>query len=322
VRIGAAAERAGFDAVWTSDHFQPWQANDGHADQAWVTLSALSQHTSRLRFGTGVTCPIFRYRPAVVAQAFASLSLFAPGRVFLGLGAGERLNEGASGGGWALYPERAARLIEAVRIIRALWTGQQVNYNGRFWQVQGRLFDPPAQRIPIYIAAGGPKSARLSGTYGDGLIADPMQLMTNPAYKDAWKAGARAAGKNPDTMPILLEHFVVIGDEAEARRDAELVRFQAKAWKPGYFNNISPAAIQRRAEMEIPLEALYSHWPVSTDVAVHVQAIQNMVNAGVTHLFVHATQQDQVAVVDFFGHQVLPQIHAGAIKGVRQVMGM
>ena len=99
VRIGAAAERAGFDAVWTSDHFQPWQVNDGHATQAWVTLSALSQHTSRLRFGTGVTCPIFRYRPAVVAQAFASPSLFAPGRVFLGLGAGERLNEGASGGG-------------------------------------------------------------------------------------------------------------------------------------------------------------------------------------------------------------------------------
>ncbi len=154
--------------------------------------------------------------------------------------------------------------------------------------------------------------------YGGGLIADPMQLMTNPAYKDAWMAGARPAGKNPDTMPILLEHFVVIGDEAEARRDAELVRFHALAWKPGYFNNISPAAIQRRAEAEIPLEALYRYWPVSTDPTIHVQAIQNVVNAGVTHLLVHSTQQAQVAVVDFFGRQVLPRIHAGAIKGVRQ----
>ena len=123
VEYGAAAERAGFRMAWTSDHFQPWQHNQGHSGLAWVTLAALTQRTTHLTFGTGVTCPTFRYLPAIVAEAWASLSHLAPGRVFLGLGTGENLNEGASGGGWGDYHERSERLVEAVKIIRALWTG-------------------------------------------------------------------------------------------------------------------------------------------------------------------------------------------------------
>src|SRR5580698_11494004 len=106
IQFGVEAELAGFDGVWSSDHFQPWQPNEGHGGAAWVTLSALTQRTSRIVMGTGVTCPIFRYRPAVVAQVWATLASLAPGRVFLGLGAGENLNEGAAGGGWGRYEER------------------------------------------------------------------------------------------------------------------------------------------------------------------------------------------------------------------------
>jgi len=287
-----------------------------------VTLAALTQRTTRLIIGTGVTTPTFKYRPAIVAEAWASLSLLAPGRVFLGLGTGEKFNEAASGGCWGLYPERAARLVEAVRIIRRLWTGEHVTYNGQYWQVDARLYDPPARPIPLFIAAGGPKRARLSGMYGDGLIADPMQLMTNPAYKQAWREGVLAAGKNPDTMPILIEHFVVVGDQLSAQNPAELWRFTAKSWKPGYFNNISPAAIQARADAEIPLPIVYAQWPVSTDPMVHIQSIQKLVNMGVTHIFVHSGQRDQqLDVIDFYSRYVLPQVRGGAVTGVRPNTG-
>lgn len=156
-----------------------------HAGFAWITLAAVSQQTKRVSYGMGVITLTFRYRPALVAEAFASLSMLSPGRVFLGLGMGEKLNEGAAGGGWTLYCERAARLVEAVQIIRELWSGQQVKYNGTYYKVDARLYNVPARPIPIYIAAGGPKSARLSGIHADGLIADPAQLKQNPAYKAA-----------------------------------------------------------------------------------------------------------------------------------------
>lgn len=316
---GVRSEAAGFDTIWTSDHFQPWQDNQGHAGMAWVTLSTLAARTSRIGFGTGVTCPTFRYEPAVVAQAWATMSQFAPGRPFIGLGTGEKLNEGAAGGGWGLYPERAERLVEAVTIMRRLWSGEQVNFHGRYYTVEGRLYDPPAQPIPLYIAAGGPKSAFLSGMHGDGLIADPSMLKSNPEYKAAWEEGARAAGKDPATMPMLIEHFVSVSDEQGARSGAELWRFLAKNWQPGYFNNISPLSIQERAQREIPLEQVIGAMAVSTDPAKHVEAIQQLVDKGVTHIFVHSAQQDQRAVIDFFGSQVLPKVRDGGVAHVRKV---
>src|SRR5690348_10631884 len=126
VELGVSAEQAGFDELWTSDHFHPWQDNQSHAGQAWITLAALGQRTHSVRFGTGVTCPTFRYRPPIVAQAFASLGVFYPGRVFLGVGSGEALNEQPAGGGWADAHERSERMREAVEVIRKLWTGQWV----------------------------------------------------------------------------------------------------------------------------------------------------------------------------------------------------
>src|SRR5438105_14452472 len=117
VELGVLAEQTGWDMVWTSDHFQPWQDNEGHCGFAWVTLAALGQRTQRIPFGTGVTCPTYRYRPAIVAEAFATLGLLYPGRVFLGVGAGEALNEVPADGGWGAYKERAGRLAEAVEVI-------------------------------------------------------------------------------------------------------------------------------------------------------------------------------------------------------------
>lgn len=307
VQLGKEAERAGFDGVWASDHFQPWQPNEGHSGSAWVTLAALTQRTSRIAMGTGVTCPSFRYRPAVVAQAWASLSQLAPGRVFLGVGSGENLNEGAAGGGWGRYEERASRLVESVRIIRALWTGDPVKIEGEFWSVDAKLYDPPTSQIPLYIAAGGPKSARIAGLHGDGMIMAASDLRKRPALKAARDRAAKEAGRE-GPQPIVVEHWAVAGGRAEAEDPADKWRFIPNAWASGFFDNASPADIQARAEREVSLDQVLEGWTVSRDPRDHVRAIEELAGLGATHVVVHSPVSDQSKAIRFFGREVLPAL--------------
>jgi TAT-translocated FGD2 family F420-dependent dehydrogenase len=259
-------------------------------------------------FGTGVTCPTYLYDPTVVAQAFASLALFYPGRVFLGLGTGEALNELAATGGWGMYPERHDRLLEAVMLIRELWTGEWINFKGDYYQAApARLYDRPPQPIPLYIAASGPQSMRLSGQYGHGLITDPKSLR-DLMLRAAHAEGLQASGRVPGSVPILVESFVVVGGEQEARQAAELWRFTPKAWTKNLLYDPDPRSIQRKADTEIPLEEVYKEWPVSTDPDVHVKAILKLFGQGATTVFVHSGQADQQRVIEFYGQQVLPRL--------------
>jgi TAT-translocated FGD2 family F420-dependent dehydrogenase len=304
VDIGAAAARSGFDLLATSDHFQPWQANEGHSGEAWVTLAALGARAPGPWMGTTVTCPTFRYNPAVVAEAFASLDRLYPGRIFLGVGSGEALNEQAATGEWPRWAERWERLIEAIDIIRALWRGGPVSHRGAHYSVDARLYDPPARPIPLLTAANGRKSMRLAGRYGDGLVTDPK---TWKEHKPEWEAGAREAGKDPADMPVLVEHYVVVGDDATARQAAELWRFGPKAFK-GYYDIPDPAEIQRRAEAEIPLEKVMAEWPIGFDPEPHLRAIRELFDSGAWIVNVHAGQPDQARVLDFYATQVLPRL--------------
>lgn len=314
VQYGTLAEKAGFRMVWTSDHFQPWQDNQGHSGLAWVTLAALSQRTSRLVFGSGVTCPSFRYLPAIIAEAWASLSHLAPGRVFLGLGTGEKLNEAAAGGGWGDFEERSGRLVEAVRIIRELWTGRRVRIKGEYWDVDAKLYDKPASPIPIYIASGGPKSARIAGLYGDGIVAELGAMESNPDYMKAWKEGARESGKESSKLPVIVELYSVVGGRKEARQSAGLWHFTPRAWKHGYFDEIDPLRIQKKAEKEIPLDSVYASWAVGADAETHVKAIEKAAAMGATHIVITTATPNQKEVIRFYGDKVLP---AMARKGAR-----
>ena len=304
VRLGESAAQGGFGLLATSDHLQPWQANERHCGQAWVTLGAVGARAASAWIGTTVTCPTMRYNPAVVAEAFASLSSLYPGRVFLGVGSGEALNEQAATGTWPKWPERWDRLIEAIGIIRALWTGQQVHHQGKYYNVDAKLYDPPARPIPLLTAANGKKSMRLAGQYGDGLITDPK---TWKQFKSEWEEGAKAAGKNPADMPVLVEQFVVVGDTNYARQAAELWRFIPKAFKK-YYNMPDPAAIEQQADQQLPLEQVYGEWPVSTDSSVHVDAVNKLFDSGVTIVNVHSGQRDQKKVVEFYASRVLPNL--------------
>jgi F420-dependent hydroxymycolic acid dehydrogenase len=307
VQLGVVAEQAGFDLLATSDHLQPWQANELHAGQAWVTMAALGERTKRVWIGPTVTCPTFRYSPAVVAEAFASLSLLYPGRIFLGVGSGEALNEQAAIGSWPKWPERSERLVEATEIIRKLWTGQQIAHAGKYYNLNAKLYDPPAVQVPILMAANvGPKAMYRSGQYGDGLITDPDSWKE---HKAEFEKGAKAAGKDPRQMPVLVEAFVVVGDKKDAEASAELWRFLPKAFK-SYFNIRDPQAIQDRATAELPLEKVYDKWLISTDPDVHANALIELLRSGATIVNVHSGQSDQRRVIDFYGEHVLPKVHA------------
>ncbi len=246
--------------------------------------------------GDGRHLPNVSLSPSVVAQAFATLGLLYPGRVFLGLGSGEALNETAATGAWAKKPERSERLVEAIVVIRQLWTGQHVKHQGKYYHVNARLYDVPAIPVPIFIAGNGPQALRRAGHYGDGLITDPKSWQK---HKAEFEAGAKAAGKDPAQLPILVEHFVVVGDKKDTEAAAQLWRFLLKAWKP-YFNIPGPRTIQERAPVEVPLEEVYKEWPVSTDPEVHVQALLALFKAGATEAHIHSSQQDQMRVINFY----------------------
>ena len=297
-----AAERSGFQYVWASDHLQPWQDNEGHSMFPWLTLALVGNSTSHITFGTGVTCPIYRYHPATVAQAFASLAILSPGRVFLGLGTGERLNEQAATNTFGRYTERHDRLIEAITLIRQLWSGERISFAGRYFQTNSlKLYDPPPTPPPIFVAAGGPKSATLAGQYGDGWITQARDL-TNPKLLDAFGAGAQAAGRDPAKLGKRAELFAVVGDQNTAAQAAALWRFTA-----GAVDQPNPVEIQHAAESN-PIDKVLANWTVGTDPAIHIRAVQAVLDAGAIP-FLHFPQADPNAAIDFYRANVLPKLH-------------
>jgi F420-dependent hydroxymycolic acid dehydrogenase len=304
VENGSAARQAGFDLLATSDHLQPWQDNEGHSGLAWITLAALGQHANGAWMGTTVTCPTMRYNPAVVAEAFASLSLLHPGKIFAGFGSGEALNEQAATGEWPDWETRWERLIEATAIIRKLWAGDDVYHDGKHYQINAKLYDAPSQPIPILLAANGPKAMRLAGQYGDGLITDGA---TWKNHKDKFIEGLTAAGKTLEKTPVLLETYVVVGEKAEAEEAARIWRFGPKAFS-GYHNIQNPVDIRQKAEAEIPLREVYADWVVSLDPQIHIKAINELFESGATIVNIHSGQMDQQRVIDFYGKRVVPAI--------------
>lgn len=307
IEHGVAAEEAGFDGVWASDHFHPWQDNQGHAGHAWITLAAIGQRTSRVLLGTGVTCPIYRYHPATVAQAFATLGVLYPGRVFLGVGTGEAVNELPGGGAWGPFRERAARLREAITLIRRLWTEDWVTSEGSAYSIENaRIYDKPDRPIPIFVAASGRRSAAIAGELGDGWIGNAAELPHSPPVAEALRSGAQAAGKDPDGIPRLVELYAVVGDEREALETAQLWLFG-----PVMGDLISvadPREVQRLAEEKSSPKKAIETWVVSRDPDAHVQRILDLFAAGATQVYVHSPQADQRKVIDFYGREVLPAV--------------
>src|SRR4051794_18338305 len=217
------AERVGMELVATSDHFQPWRHTGGHSPAALPWLGAATQATETAVLGTSVLTPTLRYEPAIVAQAFATLGLLAPGRVFLGVGTGEAMNETpATGDAFPGRKERRLRLAEAIRLIRELWTGERVDFEGDWYRTsKATIYDRPDEPVPIYVAASGPLAAKLAGRVGDGFICtsgkDP-ELYETLLGKVA--EGAEAAGRDPAAIRRMIEVKVSYDRDHDFARDA------------------------------------------------------------------------------------------------------
>jgi TAT-translocated FGD2 family F420-dependent dehydrogenase len=297
-----AAEQAGFRYLWASDHLQPWQDNEGHSMFPWITLALVGERTSHIPFGSGVTCPIYRYHPTTVAQAFASLAVLYPGRVFLGVGTGERLNEQAATTQFGPYRERHDRLVEAIQLIRELWGGQRISFQGKYFQTnQLKLYDVPKSSPPIFVAAGGPKSAHLAGQYGDGWITE-ADSVKDQRLVDAFNRGAHDSGRDPTTLGKRAEMFTVVGDQNEITHAAELWRFTA-----GAVDQPNPVDIQRAAQTN-PIDKVIRGWTTGTDAATHIKAVQAVLDAGATP-FMRFVQHNPLDAIDFYRANVLPQLH-------------
>jgi coenzyme F420-dependent glucose-6-phosphate dehydrogenase len=304
------AEENGFDSVFLSDHLQPWMHEGGHAPAAVPWLGAAGQATSRITLGTSVLTPTFRYHPGVIAQEFATLGAMNPGRVILGVGTGEALNEVTLGQEWPDPPERFQRMKEAILLIRELWRGERVTYDGTFYRVSNAtIYDRPEQEVPIYIGASGPAATRLAGRIADGWITtsgkDPSLYTETliPAFEDGLAKGGQA---NVDRMLEVKVSF---------RPDRALALENTRFWAPLALSPEEktgvhdPVEMQRLAE-KLPIERAASRFIVSDDPDEHVAQIQRYLDLGFTHLVFHDPGHDQADFLDIYGRDVLPKLRA------------
>jgi len=304
------AEQCGFDSVWISDHFQPWRHTDGHAPFAFSWLGALGARTERILLGTSVLTPTFRYNPAIVAQAFGTLGVLNPGRMILGVGSGESLNEIAvTGGAWPEPKERLARLRESIELIRRLWTEDLVTFEGKYYQtLNATIYDKPTQPVPIYISAGGPVAAKFVGRAGDGFICTSGK--GDELYRDkllpAVAEGAQAAGRDPSSIENTIE--VKVSFDTDYNRAMQDTRIWAALALPAEdkANIHDPREMERKAEAVA--DQAHKRWLVSSDPDEHIEQIRHYIDLGFTHLIFHAPGDDQSRFLQLYAKEILPRL--------------
>jgi len=307
------AEDLGFDSVFISDHFQPWRHTGGHAPYSFAWMGAAGARTRRIVIGTSVVTPTFRYHPAIVAQAIGTLGAMFPGRVILGVGTGESLNEvPAIGIKWPVFKERFGRLREAVGLMRKLWTEELVSFEGEYFRTErATIYDRPDQPVPIYIAAAGPSAATLAGEIGDGFICTSGKAPE--LYRETLlpnvSSGLQASQRAPDAIDRMIEVKVSFDtDLARAREDTRF--WAALALSPEEkMSTDNPVEMEKLADA-LPLERTVKRWIVSTDPDEQVERIRPYVQLGFRHLVFHAPGPDQARLLRLYAEQVLPRLRA------------
>ncbi|MEU4652114.1 glucose-6-phosphate dehydrogenase (coenzyme-F420) [Nocardia fluminea] len=314
VELGVAAEQHGLDSATVSDHFQPWRHDGGHAPFSLAWLAAVGERTERIQLGTSVLTPTFRYNPAVIAQAFATLGCLYPGRVMLGVGTGEALNEIATGykGEWPDFKERFARLREAVKMMRELWTGDRVDFDGEYYHTVGAsIYDVPKGGIPVYIAAGGPVVARYAGRAGDGFICTSgkgMDLYTEKLLP-AVAEGAEKVDRDVAEIDKMIE--IKISYDTDPELALQNTRFWAPlSLTPEQKHDITDPIEMEKAADALPIEQVAKRWIVASDPDEAVAKIKPYLDAGLNHLVFHAPGHDQLRFLDLFKRDLANRLRA------------
>jgi coenzyme F420-dependent glucose-6-phosphate dehydrogenase len=311
LEFAVTADQVGFDSILVSDHFQPWKHEGGHAPFSFAWLGALGERTSRAVIGTSVVTPTFRYHPSIVAQAMGTLGALYPGRVMLGVGTGESVNEvPATGIAWPPFKERFGRLSESIELIKRLWTEERVTFEGAYYRTQNAtIYDRPAAPVPLYVAASGPTAARLAGRVADGFICTggkARELYTETLLPNV-EAGLQKSGRKSESIERTIEMKVSFDPDA-ARALHDTRQWAALALSPDEKTGVEdPVEIERLAAA-LPIERVASRWIVSSDADEHIERIAPYLELGFTHLVFHAPGPDQDRFLRLYSKQVLPRL--------------
>ncbi|MGA2665402.1 MAG: TIGR03557 family F420-dependent LLM class oxidoreductase [Nitrososphaerales archaeon] len=298
------AEKAGFEAIWVSDHFHPWFHTGATEYNTWVWMAAAMQQV-KLPFGTSVTAPTLRYHPAITAQAFATMEALFGHRVLLGVGTGEAMNEVPLGFRWPKYAERRDRLIESIRMMRALWKGDFVNFEGEHYHLKGANLYMKAN-VPIIMSALGPKMSRIVGRYGDGVItaAKTPEYINEVIFPNV-KEGAREAGKSFDDMLKVVEIDMAYDKDYDTAIKS-VRKWAATLMTEMFTTDISdPREIEKRGQ-EITDAQLAEVFPVATDEHEFIKRIERYFGCGFDHVYVQLNSFDDDKAIDLFAKKVLP----------------
>lgn len=305
------AEEHGFDSIAVSDHFQPWRHTSGQAPNAFVWLGALAARTQRARIGTSVLTPTFRYHPALVAQAAATVESLAPGRFFLGIGTGESMNEVPLGIEWPEIKERFARMREAVDLMRRLWREEFVTFEGDYYRTRNAtIYERPASGVvPLYIAATGESAARLAGRVAEGFICTSgkgKELYTQTLIP-AVTEGAKKAGRDASKIDMMIEVKVSYDTDRE-RAIADTLHWAALALPGEQKVGVDDPREMERLASALTAEQAASRWIVSTDPDEVTERIGGYIKMGFDHVVIHGPGSDQARFIKRFASDVMPRL--------------
>jgi len=307
--FSVAAERHGLEIVAVSDHFQPWRHHGGHGPASLPWLGALGQRTETALLGTSVLTPTLRYHPSVIAHAFGTLACLSPGRIFLGVGTGESMNETpATGMEWPGAKERRLRLAESIELMRRLWTEERVTFEGEYYRTEkATIYDRPDEPVPIFIAASGPLAARLVGRVGDGfIVTSGKQRELYEELNEAMEEGAREAGRNPGDVTRMIEIKVSYDHDLDFALDA-CRWWAALALTPEQKRDVEdPIEMERLADENA--DKAHTRFIVSSEPDEVVERIGDYVELGFDHLVFHAPGADQTRFLDQFCADVVPRL--------------
>jgi coenzyme F420-dependent glucose-6-phosphate dehydrogenase len=297
IRFAVRAEEVGFPFALISDHFHPWVSRQGNAPFVWATIGGIAQATTRLRIGTGVTCPLIRIHPVIVAQAAATAAAMMPDRFFLGVGSGENLNEHVLGDRWPPIELRQGMLEEAVAVIRQLWEGgPQTHYGDYFVVEDAQIFTLPEQLPPIYVAAAGASSAEIAGEIGDGLISTAPNKEVVQSFDTSGGAGKPKYGQ-----------ITVCWGEDEASAKKTALEWWPLGGIPGELNSELPTPQHFEAVAKLVSEdEITKEIACGPDPKTHLDMIQKYVDAGFDHVYLHQVGPDQLGFLEFAQKEILP----------------
>jgi G6PDH family F420-dependent oxidoreductase len=299
VRNAALAEEAGLEFALISDHFHPWIDAQGHSPFVWTVLGGIARETRRLEVGTGVTCPMIRIHPAIIAHAAATTADLFDGRFFLGIGTGENLNEHILGDHWPPYDDRREMLVESMEVMRGLWQGDLFSHRGEHYVVENaRLYTLPSDPIRIVVAASGPESATVAGELGDGLIVTAPNQEVLGAFR-------RHGGAD---KPIYGQVTVCWASSADdAARTLHRV-WPTSALKGDLTQELPLPQHFEDASSHVTPEMLAEQTPIGPDVGSYVDAIRELTDAGVENVYIHQVGPDQAGFFEFWTDELGPAL--------------